>query len=42
VKPVGYGSVKANPVTAADFHLGGSGKAFPVIGVLPGKIITAI
>lgn len=40
VKPVGYGSVKANPVTPADFHLGGSGKAFPVIGVLPGKIIT--
>jgi len=41
VKPVGFGSVKANPVTPADFRLGGSGKAFPVIGVLPGKIITS-
>lgn len=40
VKPVGFGSVKARPVTGADFHVPGSGKALPVIGVIPGKIIT--
>jgi adenine deaminase len=40
VKPVGYGSVKANPVTAADFRHPGDGRSMPVIGVLPGKIIT--
>jgi adenine deaminase len=41
VQPVGYGSVKANPVTPADFSTPGNGRALPVIGVLPGKIITA-
>ncbi len=40
VKPVGFGSVKARAVTAADFRIPGTGKAFPVIGVMPGKIIT--
>jgi adenine deaminase len=41
VQPVGYGSVKANPVTPADFATPGNGRAMDVIGVLPGKIITA-
>ena len=41
VQPVGYGSVKSNPVTPADFNMPGNGRALPVIGVLPGKIITA-
>jgi adenine deaminase len=41
VQPVGHGSVKANPVTPADFITPGNGRAVPVIGVLPGKIITA-
>jgi adenine deaminase len=41
VQPVGYGSVKANRVTHADFHMPGNGRAMAVIGVLPGKIITA-
>jgi adenine deaminase len=41
VQPVGYGSVKANPVTPADFATPGNGRAMAVIGVLPGKIITA-
>jgi adenine deaminase len=40
VRPVGYGSVKASAVTPEDFRISGDGKAFPVIGVLPGKIIT--
>jgi len=40
VRPVGYGSVKASAVTPEDFRITGDGKAFPVIGVLPGKIIT--
>jgi adenine deaminase len=41
VQPVGHGSVKANAVTPADFNTPGNGSAVPVIGVLPGKIITA-
>ena len=40
VKPVGFGSVKARPVSPSDFRVAGTGKAFPVIGVIPGKIIT--
>lgn len=40
VTPVGYGSVKPRPVSAPEFRMTGTGKAFPVIGVLPGKIIT--
>lgn len=40
VTPVGHGSVKSPIVTLDDFKVMGDGKAFPVIGVLPGKIIT--
>ena len=40
VQPVGYGSVKANPVVPADFRVMGDGRGVPVIGVIPGKIIT--
>lgn len=40
VAPVGYGSTKPPRVEASDFRIAGSGKAVPVIGVLPGKIIT--
>jgi adenine deaminase len=40
VAPVGYRSVKARTVQASDFRIAGSGKSVPVIGVLPGKIIT--
>jgi adenine deaminase len=41
VSPVGYGSVKAPAVTAGHFRIPGDGRATPVIGVTPGKIITA-
>jgi adenine deaminase len=40
IVPVGYGSTKPPRVQASDFRIAGSGKAVPVIGVLPGKIIT--
>ena len=40
VAAIGYGSVKARKVTAADFIIHGDGKATAVIGVTPGKIIT--
>ncbi len=40
VSPVGYGSVKPPAVQASDFRIAGDGKATPVIGVEPGKIIT--
>ncbi len=40
VQPIGRGSVKARLVTAGDFHAPGSGPSTPVIGVVPGKIIT--
>lgn len=40
VSPVGYGSVKPPAVRASDFRIAGDGKARPVIGVEPGKIIT--
>jgi adenine deaminase len=40
IEPVGFGSVKSPRVSAEDFRLEGSGKSVPVIGVLPGKIIT--
>ncbi|MFK8252607.1 adenine deaminase [Ancylobacter terrae] len=41
VAPVGYGSMKAEPVAAADFRVPAAGKnAVPVIGVVPGRIIT--
>ncbi len=37
---VGYNSVKSRNVSAADFKIPGTGRAVPVIGVDPGKIIT--
>ena len=40
IAPVGYNSVKARRVAAADFAIAGDGRATPVIGVEPGKIIT--
>lgn len=40
IAPVGFGSTKPPAVTAADFRVAGTGKAMPVIGVIPGKIIT--
>jgi adenine deaminase len=41
VKPVGLASMKARKVSAADFAAKRHGPDTPVIGVLPGKIITA-
>lgn len=38
--PVARQSVKAPPVTAPDFRTGGKRAETPVIGILPGKIIT--
>ena len=38
--PVARASVKAPPVTAADFRTPGNRTETPVIGILPGKIIT--
>jgi adenine deaminase len=40
VAPIGRGSVRARAVTAADFAAPGSGPSTPVIGVVPGQIIT--
>src|SRR5262249_28753902 len=40
VAPVGLASMKARHVEAADFRAVGSGPGTPVIGVIPGKIIT--
>ncbi len=40
VEPVGRRSVKAPLVTAASFRTGGNRVETPVIGILPGKIIT--
>jgi adenine deaminase len=40
VEPSGRRSMKARQVTAADFRAPGSGPSTPVIGVVPGKIIT--
>ncbi|WP_152046589.1 adenine deaminase [Aureimonas psammosilenae] len=40
VAPIGRNSVKARHVEAEDFRAMGSGPATPVIGVVPGKIIT--
>lgn len=40
VPPVGRHSVKARAVVAADFRTGGNRAETPVIGILPGKIIT--
>lgn len=40
IDPVGLDSMKAERVTAADLALRGRGGARPVIGVVPGKIVT--
>jgi adenine deaminase len=40
VAPIGFGSVKVREIVPADFAIAGEGKAVPVIGVDPGKIIT--
>ncbi|HOZ33899.1 MAG TPA: adenine deaminase [Tabrizicola sp.] len=40
VEPVARGSVKAPVVTAGSFRTGGNRVETPVIGILPGKIIT--
>ncbi|PRD37847.1 UNVERIFIED_CONTAM: ade [Trichonephila clavipes] len=40
VPPVARHSVKAPPVRAEDFRTGGNRSETPVIGILPGKIIT--
>ena len=40
IPPVARGSVKARVVTSADFRTGGNRVETPVIGILPGKIIT--
>ena len=40
VPPVGLDSMKARRVSAEDFRVPASGDAVPVIGVMPGKIIT--
>ncbi len=40
VTPIGRGSVRARRVTGADFAAPGSGPSTPVIGVIPGQIIT--
>ncbi len=40
IAPIGRGSVRARRVTAADFAARGSGPSTPVIGVVPGQIIT--
>ena len=40
VPPIGLRSMRARPVTAADFAVPGAGRGRPVIGVVPGRIIT--
>ena len=40
VAPIGRGSVRARRVTAVDLAAPGSGPSTPVIGVVPGQIIT--
>ncbi len=40
IPPIGLDSMKARRVTAQDFAVPGSGLAVPVIGVVPGRIIT--
>ncbi len=40
VQPVGRASVKARRVEASDFRARGAGPSTPVIGVVPGRIIT--
>jgi len=38
--PVGLDSIRRAPVTAADFAIPANGPTTPIIGVLPGKILT--
>jgi adenine deaminase len=38
--PIGLVSMKLDPVTAADFNTPASGPTGPVIGIIPGKIVT--
>jgi adenine deaminase len=40
VAPTGLASVKSRPVTAAQFRVHATANEIPVIGVIPGKIIT--
>ena len=40
VSPIGRDSMKARPVAAADLAVAGDGRGVPVIGVVPGRIIT--
>jgi adenine deaminase len=40
VAPTGLHSIKVEPVTAADFAVSTSSASVPVIGVIPGRIIT--
>jgi adenine deaminase len=40
VPPIGLDSMKARRVSAEDFRVRGSGTGLPVIGVVPGRIIT--
>ncbi|MFN7223662.1 MAG: adenine deaminase [Paracoccaceae bacterium] len=40
IEPIGRQSVKAGLVSASDFRTGGNRAETPVIGILPGKIIT--
>ncbi|WP_419830529.1 adenine deaminase [Methylobacterium sp.] len=40
IQPIGRNSLRARRVTAADFAAPGSGPSTPVIGVVPGKLIT--
>jgi adenine deaminase len=40
IPPVARHSVKAPPITAADFRTAGNRAETPVIGIIPGKIIT--
>ena len=40
VPPIGLDSMRARTVSAADFAVPGAGRATPVIGVVPGRIIT--
>ena len=40
IPPVARNSVKAPPIVASDFRTGGNRTETPVIGIIPGKIIT--
>lgn len=40
IEPVGLDSMKARPVTSADFAISGGSGEIPIVGVVPGRIIT--